>query len=277
MTITYGRGISPTRGISLPRGISPYNGLSISGFSPSQLTGLAIWLDAADTSTLTFNTTTISAWANKGNQGVGNATQGTALNQPLYVANGINGRPGLEGRHDGVNGSIMRIADVNPGLNYTEFNAFVVANMVTDRAATVQIAGKYTTTGNQREHRMLSNSARNLGSNVSADGIATAAPTTSGAPGTITVGTPFIGDLNYTTTGTLISLRLNNGALVTNNTLASLFNGTGLYDFFAREVAATESFAGRIGEYLFFNRALTAFERLYVMRYLSAKWGVTIS
>ena len=275
MTITYGRGISPTRGISLPRGISPYNGLSISGFSPSQLTGLAIWLDAADTSTLTFNTTTISAWANKGNQGVGNATQGTALNQPLYVANGINGRPGLEGRHDGVNGSLMSIADVNPGLNYTEFNAFAVVVQITNLVATAQMFGKYTTTGNQREHRMTLDSASKLGSATSLNGTATTSTFLS-SPATV-VGTPFICDLRYTTTGPLQASVLNNAFTASAANPASAFNGTAPYNFFAREVAATESFAGRIGEYIFFNRALTAFERLYVLRYLSAKWGVTIS
>lgn len=247
-------------------------------FSPEYITGnnLGIWLDATDLESLTFNSSTISSWRNKGNAGVGNAVQATALNQPLYVANGINGLPALEGRHDGTNGSLMRIAD-HAGLNHTEFTAFVVANLITDRGVTTEVAGKYTTSGSQREHRMIMGSIREVSGAVSGDG-ATISSLFNGSA-KATVGVPYIQDLSYTTTGPLSYTSLNNSPTLYASAAApaSVFNGTAPYDFFAREVAATESFSGRVGEYIFYDRALGANERRQVLSYLSVKWGVAIA
>ena len=55
--------------------------------------GLSYWLDATDTSKLTFaNTTNVTVWADSAADGV-NFTQGTPANQPVYVTNAINGLP----------------------------------------------------------------------------------------------------------------------------------------------------------------------------------------
>jgi hypothetical protein len=61
-----------------------------SGFNPRQIAGLADWWDAADSSTVTLNGTTVSSWANKG---TGPAlAQGIAGAQPTYTTAGVNGR-----------------------------------------------------------------------------------------------------------------------------------------------------------------------------------------
>ncbi len=70
----------------------------------------ALWLDAADPSTLTFNGSNVSAWRDKSGNG-NHASQGTAIRQPIYRAAGINGLPALEGRHDGTNASQLIIED----------------------------------------------------------------------------------------------------------------------------------------------------------------------
>lgn len=60
----------------------------------------ALWLDAADASTITLNGSTVSQWRDKS----GNArhvAQATAANQPTYTANGLNGKPVLT--FDGIN------------------------------------------------------------------------------------------------------------------------------------------------------------------------------
>lgn len=54
----------------------------------------ALWLDAADTNTITLNGSTVSQWSDKSGNGR-NATQATAVNQPTYVSSGINGKPTL--------------------------------------------------------------------------------------------------------------------------------------------------------------------------------------
>jgi hypothetical protein len=55
---------------------------------------LALWLDASDLATLTFNGSNISAWTDKSATHF-IATQPTAIDQPLYVANGFNNLPTL--------------------------------------------------------------------------------------------------------------------------------------------------------------------------------------
>lgn len=65
----------------------------LSGFSPRQFSGLQLWLDGSDQSTVTLNGTTVSEWRSK----VGGIalTQGTAAAQPTLTANYVNGRSAL--------------------------------------------------------------------------------------------------------------------------------------------------------------------------------------
>lgn len=57
-------------------------------------TNLVCWLDAADTSKLSFSNSYVTAWADSFTGAV-NFSQATVSNRPLYVANAINGRPAL--------------------------------------------------------------------------------------------------------------------------------------------------------------------------------------
>ncbi|MFM5925730.1 MAG: hypothetical protein ACKPB9_28055 [Dolichospermum sp.] len=70
--------------------------------TPAQ-TSTDLWLDAADSSTIILNGSTVSQWCDKsGNER--HATQATAANQPVYQATGLNGRPtiGFDGTNDAL-------------------------------------------------------------------------------------------------------------------------------------------------------------------------------
>lgn len=69
-------------------------------WTPSRLSGLALWLDAADASTITLNGSTVSQWNDKSGNNR-NVTQATAANQPTYNSAQFNGKPTL--RFDGSN------------------------------------------------------------------------------------------------------------------------------------------------------------------------------
>lgn len=62
-------------------------------WTPAEIT-TALWLDAADSATITLNGSTVSQWADKSGNGR-HATQGTAANQPARIIDGI--------QFDGVN------------------------------------------------------------------------------------------------------------------------------------------------------------------------------
>jgi len=64
------------------------------GFNPKSIAGLKVWLDVANTSSLTFNGSTVSQVNDLSGNGF-HATQGTANNQPTYQATGFNSRPTL--------------------------------------------------------------------------------------------------------------------------------------------------------------------------------------
>lgn len=65
-----------------------------SGFNPKSISGLKLWLDIANTSSLTFNGSTVSQVNDLSGNGF-HATQGTANNQPTYQAAGFNSKPTL--------------------------------------------------------------------------------------------------------------------------------------------------------------------------------------
>jgi len=65
-----------------------------SGFNPKSITGLKIWLDIANSGSLTRNGSAVSQVNDLSGNGF-HATQTTANNQPTYQATGFNGKPTL--------------------------------------------------------------------------------------------------------------------------------------------------------------------------------------
>ena len=59
-------------------------------WTPAQIS-TALWLDAADSSTITLNSTTVSQWNDKSGNGR-NFSQATAGNQPVYSTSALNGK-----------------------------------------------------------------------------------------------------------------------------------------------------------------------------------------
>lgn len=77
--------------LGLSLGLTQNRGQTL--WTPAQL-ATALWLDAADASTITLNGSTVSQWSDKSGNGR-NAVMATAVNQPTYVSSGINGKPTL--------------------------------------------------------------------------------------------------------------------------------------------------------------------------------------
>ena len=81
-------------GLSMPHWAS-ISRRAIPAWTPAALgPSLALWLDAADSNTITLNGSTVSQWNDKS----GNArhvSQAAAARQPTYTANGLNGKPVL--------------------------------------------------------------------------------------------------------------------------------------------------------------------------------------
>lgn len=65
------------------------------GFSPTQIAGLELWLDAADAASITLNSGNVSEWRDKSGK-ARHATQATAANQPAYSSSQQNGKGGID-------------------------------------------------------------------------------------------------------------------------------------------------------------------------------------
>lgn len=67
-----------------------------SGFVPTQISNLALWLDAADSTTITTDANTkVSEWRDK-STAAKHCSQGTANNRPAYVTAAQNGRNAVQ-------------------------------------------------------------------------------------------------------------------------------------------------------------------------------------
>ena len=82
-------------------------------WTPANLSGLSLWLDADDASTITESSGSISQWDDKSGNG-NHATQSTASNQPTYGTQTINAKNVVH-----FDGSEFMTTGYPPGLNRT--------------------------------------------------------------------------------------------------------------------------------------------------------------
>ena len=238
---------------SLPTTHPYYNALpSTPLFNPAQLSGLTLWLDAADRTTLTLSGSSVTAWNDKS----GNGRNATGVVAPTYDGTT---------RYILFNGSSQYFTlpnDTFPTGN-TPYSMFFVA--YTNNAANPQwiIAGGTESTNqaigaifyftNAIWHSWWGNEYR--------------------VDNSISNGVPAILNLSYSTTRTTI---VNGGTATTNTPGASRGNSSGP-NFIGRRVSSVEYLNGGIGEIVIFSSEIPTFQRQEVEGYLAWKWGLQAS
>jgi hypothetical protein len=232
------------------------------GFSPRSISGLALWLDAADSATIT-TATGVSVWADKSGNGR-NATQTTGGKQPIRT-NTINGKSVItfQGTDDTM--SIANVAD----FNATSQTVIVVARQTTaanhglfyKASATVTngVIMRYRTGSTIWLYQKNDNTAEVLSNNSNTNtntNVYTAVLQPSAQAGFV------------------------NGSAPTNgfatNTVATAYDDTGVIWIGSRR-DISEYLVGDVCEILHWPRALSTAERLRVERYLGGKWGITVA
>jgi hypothetical protein len=231
-------------------------------FSPTQISGLALWLDASDDAQVTADVG-ITTWRDKSGNGR-NATQGVGTKQPIR-SNTINGKKVLtfQGSDD-----TMSVANV-AAFNATSQTIIVVSRQ--SAAANQALFYKASATSangvvlryrtgttiwlyqkNDGTSELLSN---NSNTNTNTNVYTTVLQPTSQAG--------FV-----------------NGSAPTNglatNTVTSVYDDTGaLWIGSRRDIG--EYLAGDVCEVLWWPRALSTAERQQCERYLGGKWGITVA
>ena len=235
------------------------------GFNPKSIANLANWWDAADSSTVTLNGTTVSSWANKA---TGPAlAQGTAGAQPTYTAAGVNGRNVLT--FDG--GDVLSAS----ATYSTQLNTIFV--VVRENQA-VNFGGVFALTpasgnDNGNNNALLIEQASNDNVIVVQRG-ASQFPSLSGAGllalSVVTVRAQAVGILLRT-----------NGTVAANNTVNnSSGTSTGvLVGGRFQSGAISGSFRANmtVCEILHYTAALSDAEIARIERYLGTKWGIAVA
>ena len=97
-------------------------------FSPSELSNMKLWLDAADASTITHSSNAVSQWNDKSGNG-NHAIQSTSDKRPTTISNGIQ----FDGSNDGFNlGNDISEANLNIFF-VLHGHGFLYANNGTER------------------------------------------------------------------------------------------------------------------------------------------------
>ena len=222
---------------------------------------LRLWLDASDLSTITKDgSDLVSQWDDKsGNNN--NAIQGTAVSQPAFISNAINGK------------SIIR-SDGNDGMEYP--------NLGLTGLASVTI------------FMVLNISDSSSGSDsILAFGSGSESRLETGAGGGATIGDVTARSTSYIVSGTVLATGFNNS----NNILTLTTNGTtviakknGVQTFSGAQAGNWSTGAGNyaifvtntpnrniimdIGEILIYTGTFPSTSIIRVENYLSNKWGI---
>jgi hypothetical protein len=231
-------------------------------FTPKSVAGMQLWLDAADSSTIT-GTSPITAWNDKS----GNGNNGTASGSPVLLANSINGSyPSIY--FDGA--SSIAGTTVNSGRTLTAFCILQTtdADLNTNgRLLSLSYPGRndYDNVQSCIAYDQF-NGAKintNRGNRGSVQVVYNVPVGTSALVATIFYGdtsNTFYanGSLQFTSTDP----SWNQNFSITTYCIGNAINPNGAW------------YKGRIGEIILFNTALTTSQRQQVEGYLAWKWGL---
>lgn len=234
-------------------------------WSPRDLSGLALWLDAADSSTLTLNSTTVSQQTDKSGRG-NTASQGTALSQPTYSATGAGGRPELT--YDG--GDFLAVAGAQAAVHMAAF-VFRPAATVTPATAVQTLLGlrnDYGTMALGSVTGSLTDEIVTIGQSAGTMRVGW-----TDAAGQITAA-PHI--LIFRWTGSTYEIRIDGATKPTASagTVALVSGAAGEQRLGSGNGGGF--YSGGISEAVLYDTAKTAADAQQLERYASAKWGITL-
>ena len=217
-------------------------------FTPTQIPGCALWLDAADATTLTLSGSNVTAWSDK--SGNGN-TATTATGTLTRSSNSIV-----------FTGSQAMTTPLSSVM--TTQTIFVVASAAT--SSYMDILGVAGTSIDNGVQVIMSNNYTHFVTRFGGTSIMTG--------GTVTQNTPFLYGVTYISGGN--SFIYLNGSQTGSNTTAAAISGTGTVMLGAYRINSItdEFYNGRMNEVLVYNQVLSTSQRQRIEGYLAEKWGL---
>jgi hypothetical protein len=226
-------------------------------FNPNAISNCALWLDAADPSTLTLSGSNVSQWNDKSGNGR-NATQTSAGNRPTY--NSSNNT--LSFTASSLNFLNLPTSTLPTGNgSYAYFVVCTIGTLVGNHL----IAGGTFGTTNATFGLRSDNTGGGLRHYWWANDQTTSA-------GAYTVNQRFIAEATYTTGG--VRATLANGTQLASDTPGTRNQGTSSNYIGRGSNSSIEFLDGTISEIIVYSLALTTNERQRIEGYLAWKWGL---
>ena len=253
-------------------------------FTPASLSPI-VWLDAADTATITSSSGSVSQWDDKSGNGF-NVVQATGLNQPTTGTRTLKGLNVID--FDGTNDRLTSAFDITQLTSAKALTVMVVASFdVTGSGRTLVTAGRATNTWDLGSGFSLNQDASGavvtfigLGAGtVNASDFRSLLVETADTSPKVYAFSASASPATYSTfvNGANGANSLNSGTMPVANFLSS---GSGNH----RVVVGARTSSnptpignfldGYVGEILLFDRVLTTSERSSLRDYLNAKWSV---
>ncbi len=230
------------------------------GFIPTNIVNCELWLDGADTSTITLNGADVSNWADKSSNNY-EVTQTTAVSQPEYVLSAINNKNILR-----FNGSSEYLEHIyESSLNPDAITIFVVCSVT---GGTGTYRSPLTSRDTNQGYIYYASNA-NTWRLVTGDGGAF----NSISDGTSSLSIPCIlgatiidGSQNFYVNGIVATPGTDSYSVNTDKPIRIGAGNT--------ETTPGSYFPGDIAEIIIYSRVLTTEERIRIENYLSTKWGI---
>jgi hypothetical protein len=245
----------------------PFNRISPASipFSPRNISGVALWLDAADTSSMTLSGSNVTQWNDKSGNGI-NMT-GASL-QPTFLTNAFNGKPTVS--FAAVQGSSYQVLSnsstnlYNSVSDISVFMAIYIPATTPRNPSPISLFGKvtiYIRGGGLGGETLYPWSYNNNGSYVFS------------LNNFVSANNYYICCFQFNTNQTFFM----NGDTGTGGPTAFTFgSSTGIPTYIGYSgYNANDGFNGYISEIITYNTALTTSQRQQVEGYLAHKWGLT--
>lgn len=238
-------------------------------FSPTGISGLALWLDASDSSTITLDgSNNVSQWNDKSGNGR-NATQATTLKRPSYPSSSWNG----------LNAVVFDGVDDNLSTAAFTFGNYTIFGVVSRPWSVNQYRGwfghGYAGTSGKGTVQAQDNVASSFNAGETCyfgDGFnAGRTPRAFGAKPAVSDNIPvcFAARIGGSTTARvngIANTRIADNGTSTTASNAFVVGSTG---------ESTDRWNGRVCELVLYSRELTDAEIVSVENYLRAKWGTS--
>ena len=247
----------------------------VAGFTRTTISGLQLWLDAADSTTVTQSSNLISAWTDKSTNSY-SMIQANSAARPTYVANSLNSKSGIQ---LSTTSYLYQLSTNMP--NYTTSTSMTLYVMM--KTPTAAAGGSWylistnwfnnnfasVANGTSRYHFSLYNSTT-AGCTLYANGASAVTGTALAINGTNAI-------VGFSVSSTNSTMSVN--GTVTTGTGYTLPSSTGATDtVYIGDTRGSSTVSNQvIYEMLGFNTQLSLANRQFVEGYLAWKWGIQAS